>query len=32
MVAQGGDAIKRSNISVPVRPAKTSGALVTKTA
>lgn len=32
MVAQGGDAIKRSNISVPVRPAQSSGALVTKTA
>lgn len=32
MVAQGGDAIKRSNISVPVRPAQSNGALVTKTA
>jgi hypothetical protein len=32
MVAAEGDAIKRSNLSVPVRPAKASGTLVTKTA
>jgi hypothetical protein len=32
MVAAEGDAIKRSNISVPLRPAKSSGALITKTA
>jgi len=32
MVAAEGDAIKRSNISVPLRPAKSSGALITTTA
>jgi len=32
MVAQDGDAIRRSTISVPVRPKQASGALVTKTA
>ena len=32
MVATEGDTIKRSNLSVPVRPARAAGNLVTKTA